>query len=66
MGQSLTVMTSHQVHICLRNQRPPMDDGGRLIKYWAILTDMPKIILKSCQILNLVTCMPEPDHCTSL
>ena len=65
MEQSLTVITSHQVQICLRSQRPPMDNGGQLIKYWAILTDMPEIILKTCQTLNLVTYMPEPDHCTS-
>lgn len=45
MGQSLTVMMSHQVQICLRRQRPPMDDGGQLIKYWATLTDMPEIKL---------------------
>ena len=65
MEQSLTVITSHQVQICLRNQRPPVCDGGQLIKYWAILTDMPEIILKTCQTLNLVTCMSEPDYCTS-
>ena len=65
MEQSLTVMTSHQVQICLRSQRPPMDDRGQLIKYWTIPIDMPEIILTICQTLNLVTCMPEPDHCTS-
>ena len=42
-----------------------MDDGGQLIKYWATLTEMPEIKLKICQTLNLVTCMAEPDHCTS-
>ena len=31
MGQSLTIMTSHQVQICLRNQRPSLDDGGQLL-----------------------------------
>ena len=49
MGQSLTVMMAHQVQICLRSQRPPMDDVGQLIKYWTILTDMPEIIRKICQ-----------------
>ena len=40
--------------------------GSCLIKYQAMLIDMPKIILENCQTLNPAALKPGTDHFTSI
>lgn len=62
MGQSLTVMTPHQIQSVLETKNHQWMMGGWLIKYQAMLLDTPEIILKICQTLSPATLVPRPDH----
>lgn len=66
VGQSLTVVTPHQVHSVLETKSDQWMTRGGCTKCQAKFIDMSEIILKTCQTLNPATLMPGPDHLTSM